>query len=146
VPRKRGQDTASMPAAVGAERPEVALAVAGGERARRHPGTKRRLVRSPDDLGVRRDGSLEDGIDVVGDDVTGARPRPHLTVNAVDVFGRAEHDRPAFGPTHLGVDHIAVAVPDSGRRAETERIDQQSQRGGRVVVVQHRLDRRLRHS
>lgn len=41
---------------VGAERPEDALWVPGGDRARRDPGTERRPVLWLDDLGVRGDG------------------------------------------------------------------------------------------
>jgi hypothetical protein len=131
-------------ATVRAERPQVALRVTGGERARRYPGTEGRLMWWLDDLGVRSDRSVEDRVRIVGDDVSGACARSHPAMDAVDVLGRSEHERAAARPAHLGVDHVSGVVADGESCLETERLDKEAQRRVGVVVVQHRPDGRRR--
>jgi hypothetical protein len=105
--------------------------VPGGDRARRDRGTERRLVRWLDDLGVRGDGSLEDGVDVVGDDVDGARSGPHLAVDAAGVLGRAKRDCAAGGPAQLGVD----GAPSSSSTAIAARRPNASTRNRSAAAV-----------
>jgi hypothetical protein len=78
----------------------------------------------------------QDGIDVVGDDVDGVGPTRISPMDAAGLLGRAKHDCAAGGPAQLGMDGISVVAIDGDRSARAERIDRESQRAGRVVVVQ----------
>src|SRR5580693_858073 len=124
-------------AAVGAERPAVALRVAGGEVVRAVVG----VVRLGGDLGPGGPGALVHAVDIVGHHVGAERPRAGRPGGAVT--DRAEHDAAARRPGQLGVVYpVAVAV-DHGL-LEAERVDQEPDQRAGVAGAQGRPDLRVR--
>jgi hypothetical protein len=127
---------AEILARICAEAPKIPIRTANGE-----PSRPVVLVgEAPDDLGARRDGTVEEALGVVAHDVHRVVARPALAERRVVLSGRAEHDAAAQRPEHLGVlDARGVVLPRvTGVLLETEGLRQELDGRSCVPVAQHR--------